>query len=93
VSKIKADLARRIAINVKVVEVESEDPPEAEDQIRFEAKLRKELQHSYERLDVSESKRRIIGGRLRDSSVELADPLSPEVDEDVLGEDVSEESD
>jgi len=93
VSNIKADLARRIAVNVKVVEVESEDPPEAEDQIRYEAEWRKELQHSYERLDVSESKRRIIGGRLRDSSVELADPLSPEVDEDDLGKDVSEESD
>jgi len=44
-------------------------------------------------LDVSESKRRIIGGQLRDSSVQLADPLSLEVDEDVLSEDVSEESD
>jgi len=93
VNNIKADLTRRIAVNVKVVEVESEDPPEAEDQIRYEAELRKELQYSYERLDVSESKRRILRGRLRDSSVELADPLSPDVDEEVLGEDVSKESD
>jgi len=93
VSNIKADLARWIAVNVKVVEVESEDPPEAEDQIRYEAELRKELQHAYERCDISESKRRIIGGWLRDSSVELADPLSPEYDEDVLSEDVSEERD
>jgi len=72
--------------------MESEDPPKTEDQIRYEAELQKELQHSYERLDVSESKCRIIGGRLRDSSVELADPLSSEVDEDVLCEDVREES-
>jgi len=47
VSNIKADLARRIAVNVKVKEVESEDYPEAEDQIRYKAELRKELQHSY----------------------------------------------
>jgi len=92
VSNKKADLAHRIAVNMKVVEVESKDPPEAEDQIHYEAELRKELQHSHEHLDVSESKRQIIGGQLRDSSVELADPLSPKVDEDLLGEDVSEES-
>ena len=77
---------------MKVVEVESKDPPEAEDRIRHEAALPKEAQDSYERLYISESKHRIIGGRLRDSSVELVDPLSPEVDKDVLGEDVSEES-
>jgi len=43
VSNIKAALAYRIAVNVKVVEVESENPPEAEDQIRYEAELWKEL--------------------------------------------------
>jgi len=93
VSNKKAALARGIAINVKVVEVGSEDPPEVEDQIRYEPELWKELPHSYERLDVSESQCRKIVGQLQDLSVELADPLSLEVDEDVLGEDVSEESD
>ena len=52
-SNIKGDLARRKAVNMKVVEVELVDPLEAEDQICYEAELRKELQHRYERFDVS----------------------------------------
>lgn len=87
ISNIKADLARRIAASVKVVEVESEEPPAVEDQDSFEAELRKELKHSYERLEVSENKRLWVGDQLRDSSVELADPLSPPVDDTMLGGD------
>jgi len=91
VSNIKADLARRIAANMKIVEMESEEPPEVEDQESFEAKLRKELEHSYERLDISENKRLQIQGQLRDSSVELADPLSLAVTYSMLGEDEEDE--
>ena len=83
-SNIKADLARRIAANVKIVEMEPEEPPEVEDQLSLEVELRKELQHLYERLNVSENKRLRKGGRLRDSSVELGDPLSPPVDHSML---------
>jgi len=86
VSSIKADLARRIAANVKIVEMESEEPPEVEDQESFEAKLRKEIEYSYERLDVSGNKRLRIGGELRDSSIELADPLSSAVKYSILGD-------
>jgi len=91
VSNIKADLAHRIAANVKIVEVESEDPPEVEDQESFEADLRKELEHSNERLDVSENKWLRMEGQLRDSLVELADPLSPAVTYSMLGEDEEDE--
>ncbi|KAF8414939.1 hypothetical protein BGX38DRAFT_1246750 [Terfezia claveryi] len=93
VKNIKADLARRIAANVKIVELESGEPPEVEDQLSFEVNLRKELKHSYERLEVSENKRLRVGGLLRDSSVELADPLSPAVDNSILGEEEAETQD
>jgi len=63
VSNIKADLARQIAANVKIVEMESEEPPEVEDQKSFEAELWKELEHSNERLDVSENKRLQMEGQ------------------------------
>ncbi|KAF8440636.1 hypothetical protein BGX38DRAFT_1205495 [Terfezia claveryi] len=74
VKNIKADLARRIAANVKIIELESGEPPEVEDQLSFEVNLRKELKHSYERL-------------------ELADPLSPAVDNSILGEEEVETQD
>ncbi|KAF8435250.1 hypothetical protein BGX38DRAFT_1217771 [Terfezia claveryi] len=93
VKNIKADLARRIAANVKIVELESGEPPEVEDQLSFEVNLRKELKHSYERLEVSENKRLRVGGLLRDSSVELADPLSPAIDNSILGEEEAETQD
>jgi hypothetical protein len=93
ISNIKADLACRIAASVKIVEVEGEEPPEVEDQDSYEAELRKELKHSYERLEVSENKRLREGDQLRDSSVELADPLSPPVDYTMLGEDEDDDDD
>ncbi|KAF8439519.1 hypothetical protein BGX38DRAFT_1318785 [Terfezia claveryi] len=83
----------RIAANVKIVELESGEPPEVEDQLSFEVNLRKELKHSYKRLEVSENKRLRVGGLLRDSSVELADPLSPAVDNSILGEEEAETQD
>ncbi|RPB18639.1 hypothetical protein L211DRAFT_853933 [Terfezia boudieri ATCC MYA-4762] len=81
VNNIKADLARRIAAQVRLVEVEPVNALQVEDEGRYEAELRKELEHSYERLDVPAEKRRREGSLLRDSSVELAGPLDPEIDE------------
>ena len=69
ISNVKADLARRIAAQVKIVEIEPTDAPIVEDSARYEAELRKELEHSYERLDIPERRRTL--GDLRDSSVEL----------------------
>lgn len=79
ISNIKADLARRIAARVKMVEIEPTEAPEVEDASRYEEELRTELAHSYDKLDVRQRKRRRAMGCLRDSSVELAGPLSPAV--------------
>ncbi|KAF8414406.1 hypothetical protein BGX38DRAFT_1335379 [Terfezia claveryi] len=46
VNNIKADLVRRIAAQVRMVEVEPVDAPQVEDEARYEAELRKELEHS-----------------------------------------------
>jgi hypothetical protein len=87
VGNIKADISRRIASNVRLVEIEPVEPHPVEDEQRFEAELQRELSHSLDRLNVPEYKRRRVHGYLRDSSVELAEPLHPAVgerDEDVL---------
>jgi len=65
---------------VKVVEVEPTETPVMEDSAKYEAELHKELEHSYECLNIPKRKWRRTLGELRDSSVELADPLSPLVD-------------
>ena len=84
VSNIKADLARRIAVHVKVVESEPTEAPEREDQGRYQEELLKELDHSYERLNVHASKRRRENGELRDPSVELEIPLDPQIRDDIV---------
>lgn len=86
ISNIKADLARRIAVHVKLVEQECSDPPEPEDKERYEEELRKELQHSYDRLEFPSHKRRRGVSEIRDSSVELGEPLSPAICLDVVHE-------
>jgi len=58
VDNVKADLARRIAAQVRVVEDEPTNAPEIEDVARYETELGRELEHSYERLDVLAEKRR-----------------------------------
>ncbi|RPB18309.1 hypothetical protein L211DRAFT_854246 [Terfezia boudieri ATCC MYA-4762] len=83
VNNIKADLARRIAAQVRIVEIESVDVPQVEDEAQYEAELRKELEYSYDRLRVPAHKRRREGSQLRDSSVELAGPLDPSVDDEL----------
>ncbi|KAF8426774.1 hypothetical protein BGX38DRAFT_1147109 [Terfezia claveryi] len=79
VSNVKADLLRQIAAHVKIVEIEPTDAPQPEDQGRYEAELEEELHHSYNRLNVPESKRRHQKGQLRDSSVELVEPLQQDL--------------
>ncbi|KAF8422328.1 hypothetical protein BGX38DRAFT_1279818 [Terfezia claveryi] len=92
VNNIKADLARRIAAQVRMVEVEPVDAPQVEDEAQYEAELRKELEHSYETLEVPAEKRRHKGSLLRDSSVELAGPLNLEVNNALIGTgDIDEE--
>ncbi|RPB25705.1 hypothetical protein L211DRAFT_848030 [Terfezia boudieri ATCC MYA-4762] len=63
--------------HVKIVEIEPTNTPQPEDQEKYEAELEKELNHSYDRLNVPESKRKHQRGQLRDSSVEMAEPLQP----------------
>ena len=43
--------------------------------------LRRDLQHSLDRLNTRHSKRQRFSGPLRDSSVELDGPLEPEIDD------------
>ena len=81
---IKADLVRRIAAHIQIIEIEPTEPPEPEDQSRYGEKLRRELEHSYDRLNVPESKRERRGGELRDSSVELAEPLDSAIDAEIV---------
>ena len=63
-----------------MIEIECEDPPEKEDQERFEAELQEELNISYDRLDIPGIDRPRREGELRDASAELADPLSPRLE-------------
>jgi len=63
-----------------MVEVEPTEVPVVEDSAKYEAELRKKLEHSYERLDIPEQKRCRTLGELRDSAVKLADLLSPPVE-------------
>ena len=86
VNNIKADLVRRIAVHVKVVDSEPTEAPEREDKVRYEEELRKELDYLYDRLKVHVSKRRRENGELRDPSVELEIPLDPEIRDDMVPE-------
>ena len=55
-SNVKADLVCQIAAQVKIVEVEPTKAPVVEDSVKYEAELRKQLEHSYEHLDIPERK-------------------------------------
>ena len=81
IENVKVNLARRIATNVKVVEDEPTDPPSPERSFEFIRMLRSKLKHSYDRLNIPESKRRRLNGQLKDSSVKLEHDLDPPVDE------------
>jgi len=58
ISNVQADIARRIAAHVKIVEIESTDAPESEDQEKYAGELQQELLYSYNWLHVPESKQR-----------------------------------
>ena len=77
---IKADIARRLLSRAKTIEYESQSAPEAEDQDRYEAELEAELDDSYSKLDPLNGTRPRREGELRDSSAQLGDPLSPDID-------------
>ena len=79
IRNVQADRVRQIAVRVKIVAIEPTDAPEVEDAAMYENKLRKELAHSYARLDLPQRKLRRVMGCLRDSSVEFASTISPEV--------------
>jgi len=74
------DLTYWIAVEVKMEDEESTKVPELEDASKYLEELRRELEHSYDRLDIPERKRRRDMGRLSDLSVELGMPLSPRVE-------------
>ena len=76
IDNFKADLARRIAASVKLVDRESKEVPDLEDARKYNAQLQKDLQHSYNWL----SKRQCTLRPLRDSSVQFDGPLQPEID-------------
>ena len=91
ISNVKADLPGRIVVRVQIVEIEPTDATEVEDAAMYYNELRKELEHSYDRLDVPQRKRRRAILCLRDSSVELACPLTPEVVYDLLSDETLED--
>ena len=49
---IKMDLARQIAVEVKIEDEESTKVQELEDASKYLEELRRELKHSYDRLDI-----------------------------------------
>jgi len=75
---------------VRVREHKCTEALEVEDQDTYVADLQRELLHSYQRLNVPASKRRREGGQLRDSSIELGEPLEPAVQDVDLGVDLAD---
>ena len=71
INNFKADLGRRIVASVNLVDRESMEVPDLEDARKYKAQLRKDLQHSYNRL----SKYQCTSRPSRDSSVEFDSPL------------------
>ena len=85
VDNIRADPACRIAVSVKLVDVESTEVSELEDEEEFQAELEKDLKHSLDRLNAPQSKRQCTSGSLGDPSVESEGPLEPRIDDVVDG--------
>ena len=76
---IKTNLARWIVIEVNMEHEASTKVPELEDASKYLKELRRELEHSYDWLNIPERKRRLDMRRLSDSSVELGMLLSLQV--------------
>ncbi|RPB17924.1 hypothetical protein L211DRAFT_854661 [Terfezia boudieri ATCC MYA-4762] len=68
---------------VRIVEIESVDTLQVEDEAQYEVELRKELEHSYDRMRMPAHKCHHEESELRDSSVELAGPLDPSIDNEL----------
>ena len=79
IDNVQANIARRTAANIPVVE-EDTDPVIIEDQVEYRLALKWKLAHSYQRLNMPESQHRRVDGQLRDLSGECGDPLDPPVD-------------
>ena len=77
---IKMDLARQIAVEVKMEDEESTKVPELHDASKYLEELQRELEHSYDWVDIPERKRRRDRRRLSNSSVELGISLSRRVE-------------
>ena len=82
---MKTDLSRRIEASVRVVEIELVEPPEVEDEVAYEQRLRRSLEHSCVKLNISRTRGKETQGRhatdeLRDSSVEMQGPLEPDLE-------------
>jgi len=77
---IKTNLARWIVIEVNMEHEASTKVPELEDASKYLLELRRELEHSYDRLDIPKRNRHRDMGRLTDLSVELGMHLSPRVE-------------
>ena len=84
---IRADLARRIAASVKLVDSESTEVSEVEEEEEFQAEQEKDLKYSLDRHNAPRSKRQCTSRSWRDSSVESRDPLEPRIDDAVDGGD------
>ena len=80
ISNIKADIEHQLLSRVKMIETECKNLPEMEDQEPFEAELQQELNKSYDRLDIPDIDRPRREGELRDAFPEVADPLSPSLE-------------
>lgn len=76
---IKLDLKRRIAAEAEFTEIEPDEPPEPEDESKYQEELKNELAHSCGRLNCPQWKQERTDGELRDSSVELAEGLDPDI--------------
>ena len=80
-NNIRTDLARLIASSLKLVDREQTEAPKVENLEIYKVLLRRDLQHSLDRLNTPNSKRQCFSGPLRDLSVELEGPLEPEIDD------------
>ena len=80
IDNVKANIACRTAGNIPMVE-EDTDPVIIEDQVEYGLAFKWKLLHSYQGLNIPESKCQRVGGQLRDSSVKCGDPLHPPVDD------------
>ena len=86
-NNIRADLARRIAASVNLVDSESTEVSKVEEEEEFQAELEKDLKYSLDRLNAFRSKPKCTSRSWWDLSVEVRNPLEPRIDDAVDGGD------